>query len=237
MLRCDRASKLVACGVVGIGLIVGGTAPAALISPPWTRPGNDAQASADRTSYQHWNNFTSTSGPNAPDVAEINPNGTADAFDSAAAVSGSFVTSGGNIYSPANVIKPRVIVPGYALPDHETRFVVQVISQGATIDTADLRLDGVPVSSLPGYGYTELSRTALGGFGGFKIEHAWTFTAPADASSFQLDWGWGATSASLDQIAVDTFAVPVPEPLAGMAVALLVPLLRRNRAAVSRQSC
>lgn len=214
---------------VGIGLMLCAVAPAALVVPPWPRPSSDAQAIADRTTWQHWNTFNSTTGPNAPDVAEINPNGTANAFDAAASVSGSFLTGGGNIYSPTGVIKPRVTVPGYSLSDHETRFLVQVISQGAPIDATELWLDGVPVISLPGYSYTELSRTALGGFGGFKIEHAWTFTASHDGVSFQLDWGWGAESASLDQIAVDTHAVRVPEPSMWVAVAGVVGLLLARR--------
>jgi len=221
----NKSCIIVVYRAVCIGLMACTAAPAALLPPPWTRPGSDAQAIADRTTYQHWNSFTSTTGPNPPDVAENNPNGTADAFDSAAPASGSFITSGGNIYSPNTVIKPRVTVPGYALSDHETRFLVQVISQGGQIDTTDLWLDGVPVSSLPGYSYTELSRTVLGGFGGFKIEHAWTFTARADASSFQLDWGWNVESASLDQIAVDTFAVRVPEPSMWVAANAVVAVL------------
>jgi hypothetical protein len=208
------------------------TAQAAFINPSWTRPSNDAQATSDQTTYQHWNVFSSAIGPNAPDVAETNPNGTADAYDANNAASGSFVTSGGNIYSFAvDSIQPRAIVPGFST-GQTVDFLVQVLVQGNLIDVDDLTLDGVQVNTLPNYGYTELSSTPLGGFGGAAVEHAWTFTAPADLASFQIDWGWNADSASLDQIAIDTHIASVPEPATwalAMAGALGVGVLARRR--------
>ncbi|MEX2112060.1 MAG: PEP-CTERM sorting domain-containing protein [Pirellulales bacterium] len=196
------------------------TTQAAFVNPSWTRPVDDTQAATDQTTYQSWNVFTSTTGPNAPDVAEINPNGTANAYDSSSAASGSFVTSGGNIYSFTAVsIEPRAIVPGFATGEL-TNSLVQVLVQGSLIDVDDLTLDGVSVSTLADYSYTELSSTPLGGFGGAAVEHAWTFTAPADLASFQLDWGWNAESASLDRISIDTQVAAVPEP-ATWALALV----------------
>lgn len=220
-------AKLVLSALVLV--LAAGQVSASFITPVWTRPSANPQAAADQTTFQHWNVFSLASGPNAPDVAEVNPNGAADAFDAAASVSGSFITSGGNIYSPTGIIKPRAIVPGYDIAGNQLSVLVQVESQGAEIDAPDLRVDGVPASTLSDYSYNELSRVALGGFGGFKIEHAWTFTIP-DAASTQIDWGWGVVSASVGQILVDTRSVAVPEPsslaclaLAGMAA------LRRHR--------
>jgi hypothetical protein len=209
-------------GVTGFEV---GVARAAFITPSgWTRPANDGQAASDLTTFQHWDVLGGptdiTSVAKTPDLAEINPNGAATARDSSAPASGSFFTSGGNIYSFSGVITPQAVVPGYAAAGYLTEFLVQVRSQGQNIDTADLKLGGVQVSTLPGYSYTELSNVSLGGFGGFLIDHAWTFTAPADLASFTLDFGWGVTSSSLDQLSIDTHLTAVPEP-ASLAMATL----------------
>jgi hypothetical protein len=186
---------------------------AAFITPSeWTRPSDDTTAANELTTYQSWDVFTSVAGPNNPDVAEINPSGVANAFDSAAPGSGAFLTGGGNIYSFSGVIEPSAIVPGYAESSHKTRFLLQVESNGNFIDLDDVLLDGVPVNTLEDFAYTELSNTPLGGFGGAMIEHAWEFTAPADLASYQLDFGWSAESASLGRLSVDTQAIPIPEP-------------------------
>jgi hypothetical protein len=222
--------------LVMLGAALSATAAsAAFVTPSWTQPTTDGQASADQTTYQHWNVFTSTTGPNAPDVAEVNPNGVGNAFDNNAGASGSFVTGGGNIYSfTTTSIQPRAIVPGYATGD-PVEFLVQVLVQGNLIDVDDVMLGGVQISTLANYSYTELSSTPLGGFGGAAVEHAWTFTAPADLASFQIDWGWDAESASLDRIAIDTHVAAVPEPaswaLAAVgAMVLGVAARRRKRA-------
>ncbi|MGD9645929.1 MAG: PEP-CTERM sorting domain-containing protein [Pirellulales bacterium] len=221
--------------------LLGGAAHAAFITPSgWTRPVDDTAASSTLTTFQHWDVLGSSGDdpalPKAADVAKINPNGAATVRDSSSPASGAFITSGGNIYSFSGVITPEAIVPGYAAAGYRTEFLVQLRTQGQNIDTADLTLGGVPVSSLAGFSYTELSNVDLGGFGGFLIDHAWTFTAPADLASFTLDWGWGASSASFDQLAIDTHLIPVPEPaslamagLASLGIALVVGRTRGNR--------
>lgn len=215
ILRVVGALSVVAAmGVTGSGVSV---ARAAFITPSgWTRPANDGQAATDLTTFQHWDVLgTSGSDPaltKTPDVAEINPSGAATVRDAAAPASGAFVTSGGNLYSFADVIKPQAVVPGYAAVGYQTEFLVQLRTQGQNIDTADLKLGGVLVSTLPGFSYTELSNVSLGGFGGFLIDHAWTFTAPADLASFTLDFGWGVSSSSFDQLSIDTHLTAVPEP-------------------------
>jgi len=215
----------------------------AFVNPTWTRPASDGQATSDLTTYQSWDVFTSVAGPNAPDVAEVNPQGVANAYDSGSPASGSFLTGGGNIYSFSAVIKPRAIVPGYDVTG-PTKFLVQVRTQGQEIDVDDLTLGGVAIDSLDDYSYVELSRVDLGGFGGFAIDHAWAFTSPGDAASFQLDWGWAVSSASLDVLSIDTQAMAVPEPagvcllaigLVGLASTRLARRRRRGASNASRQ--
>jgi hypothetical protein len=231
--RLFRAALFLTTAIVALGPVV---SRGAFIGPQWVRPAGDSQAAADRTTFQSWNSFAGVAPGNLPDVAEVNPNGVSDAFDAAALASGSFVTSGGNIYSPAGVIKPRALVPGFGDDDASTHVLVQVEVFGAEIDPADLRVNGVLAGELPGYGYQELSRVIVGGGGpgsGARIEHAWTFTA-AGADTLQLDFGWGATSASLDKLLVDTQTVAnAPEPgsivLVGVAGAVLAGRRRRPR--------
>lgn len=163
------------------------------------------EATADGTTYQEWNTFSSPSGPNEPDVEEpVNPNGVANLFDSAAPGSGAFIASSGNIYSFSGVIEPEATVPTTLAT---TEFLVQLRTQGSQIDVNDLTVNGEAATGLPGYSYTELDRVAAGGvFGGAIVDHAWTFTA-APASLYTLEWGWGVTSASVDMLIIDTLAI------------------------------
>jgi hypothetical protein len=199
-----RACMVLALTIVGLP----GPASAAVIEPTlWTRPTTAGQASTDLTSYQKWDVFTSVAA-NAPDVAAINPNGTADAFDSNQPASGGFLTGGGNIYSFSGVIQPRSIVPSFALgASHDLEMLVQVASLGASIDTSGLTVNGVLASTLSDYSYTEISSTELGGLGGYRVEHAWSFVLSGDPASVTLDWAWGASSASLDVLSIDTHAL------------------------------
>lgn len=191
---------------VGAVIAAASAAPAAFVEPSaWRRPVAPAEAAMTRTTYQEWDVFFSSAGPNAPDVAEINPNGVPDAFDAAWQTSGSFVTSGGNLYSFAGVIQPRVQVP---LPPSSARTATEVLLQvrtfGALIDTDHLTVNGVPASQLGAYRYEERSRVEIsGGFGGFDVEHAWQFSVSA-SELLRIDFAWGVSSSSLDRLAVDT---------------------------------
>jgi hypothetical protein len=206
----------------------------------WQRPADETQALTDKTTYQMWDVFKSAAGPNAPDVFEINPNGVADAYDSASATSGGFTTGGGNIYSFSGVIEPRAIVPSFGLSGQVLNVLVQARVQGTEIDATDVTVNGQPLSSLANYSHEELERTSLGGQG-FLVDHAWTFSLGADLASFTLDWGWGGPHASLDQIAVDTQVMPVPEPatlallaVGGAGLGLVSLRHRKQRAAQPR---
>lgn len=207
-------------------------ASADLVPTGWVRPTNDTEASDTLTTYQHWDNLGTTGQPTnvgiVPDIAEINPNGFATVIDSASPGSGSFFTSGGNIYSFSGVIKPEVALPGFAT-GNLVNFWVQLTTQGSDIDVNDFTLGGTLVNTLSNYNYTEVSRVPLGGFGGAKVEHLWEFTAPSDLASFDLGWGWGVTSSSLDILIIDTQVVPEPSSLLAFGMVGVGLLLRRRR--------
>jgi hypothetical protein len=209
--------------------VVGLSAAGAFLDPVWDRPADATQAADDRTTYQAWDIFALPATPNTPDVADVNPNGTASAWDTSGA---SFVTSGGNIYSPSAILAMQVRLPGYGLGDaYQTRFLVQLRTLGSELDTTSLTLDGAAVSSLDGYAYAEVDRIMLGGLGGAQVDHAFHFTASGSADLHTLTWLGAESSVSQAIVLVDTQAVWIPEPTttALAMVAGTVGVLRRRR--------
>ncbi len=228
-----RLSVLATLGVAVSGMFAP-AAHGAFVFPDWDRPADDTTALETRTTYQHWADFLgSPAGPNAPDAADLTPAGTADLFDAAHPASGSFTTSGGNIYSPSGVIEPRIVVPGFDEEDRTlvTRFQIQLRTWGQDIDTDDVLLNGDSVTDLPDLEYTELDREAQegGGFPADIVAHRWIFTAPFTAEAFHIDFGYGVTSSSLMEASVDTQVIPEPASLALLGLGCLVALTRRTR--------
>ena len=117
-------------GIAG-ALLATGQCRADFIPPPWTR-------GIANSTYQEWNAFTSATGPNTPDVANNNPNGTAAVRNSEPTA---FVTGGGNIYSFAAPLDIDVVVPNFGLgADYATAAILQVRALGTEIDPATVRL-------------------------------------------------------------------------------------------------
>lgn len=206
----------------------------------WTRPTDDANAQANLTTYQEWNVFTSPGGPNNPDVGEVNPNpgvsvpnaSKANFYDTSGQ---SFVTGGGNIYSPTAVTLLHADVPSYGLGAGFNTFVeFQLRSLGAEADYNTVRVtysDGTDHTVFAA-SRTELARVALGGFGGDQVDSLFRFTLPYSPAQFKLEFDASGDSLSTDRAAIDTLTAPVPEPtslgLLGMAGAAL--LTRRRKA-------
>lgn len=223
-----RASTLItACLVVSASF----TTHAAFVTPSgWLRPSTVGEAASTATTYQQWNILSSTTGPNAPDVASINPAGTANLIDSAAPASGSFVTGGGNLYSFGGVIVPRITIPqsGDVAPGG-TQVLLQFKVIGAAMATDQLLVNGISASNLADYSYQLLSSVPVsGGFGGATEEHAWFFTVPGHPSVITIDVNTGFSSVSLDVVSVDT-AVIVPEPMGAPLLGICLPLLARRK--------
>jgi len=205
------------------------TANAAFTTPSWTRPADNVAAAATQTTYQEWDIFSSVLGPNAPDVANVNPNGVANVYDSGAPMNGAFITLD-NMYSASGSLKPRAIVPGYNTPGNTVDVLVQIFVQGLDININSLTVNGTPANTLAAYNYQELSRIPLGGPGGAAVEHLWSFTLPSDAAAIQLDWNWGTPHSMFDRIAIDTHSTPEPGSLAMLAIGAAM-IVRRRRLA------
>ena len=196
------------------------TSVQAAFIPPAYRGGPD-------TTYQEWNVFSTPAGPNAPDVANSNINGTANISESSGQ---SFVTSGGNIYSPTAVTFLTVTVPDFNLGSgYVTNAVVQIRTQGTPVDTASVLFNGFAAESA-----TLLHTEPLGGFGG-NLED-WEFVYTGLLGNIAVDtitFHGSGSSMSLDRVSVDTQAVAVPEAgslvFGGIALATVVGMIRRRR--------
>lgn len=179
------------------------------------------------TTYQRWEAFLTPTGPNPPDVADVNPNGTADLVE----LSGqSFVTSGGNIYSFAVATDFDVTVPDYNYgAGYVTDVVVQIRTQGTGIDLSSVLWNGISPDDSE-----LLFEQLLGGFGGALQD--WKFTwddLPGNIAVNLLSFNAQGSSMSLDRLAIDTQATAVPEAstlmLVGVAACSLAVLRLRGR--------
>ena len=236
-----RFASVVGVGISWLGFVH--AANAAFVTPEqWTRPTSEAEAVAGRTTYQEWNVFASPGGPNDPDVAEWNPNagagpnaGKANLFDSSGA---SFVTGGGNIYSPSAALALDADVPSFGLgAEYRTTVLFQVRSLGSELDYDTVRLtyaDGGGTSqTISADSRRELARVQLGGFGGAQVDTLFAFEVPFSPASFKIEFDGAESSVSLDAVAVDTLTSVVPEPgalaLGFGGAALLMARSRRPR--------
>jgi PEP-CTERM motif len=172
----------------------------------------------------------------------VNSAGVPNAFNSdPAAMANSFLTSGGNIYSPSAIVSPRITIPnnidntaGNQI-DGVTNFVLQVRTIGLP-DLNSFRLTDptngsllAPVSPIVQLGTLSFNN----GFGtSTYYDHLVRFQASGNADLYQIDFTSAGTSLSLDRIAVDTFfspaSIPEPSSLFLIGIGMLVSLRRRR---------
>lgn len=235
-----RITRLVAAAIPAA--FVASPALGAFVAPTqWNR--GDAG-----TTYQEWDVFTSPAGPNDPDVANQNPHwaasGDSDVYDTSG---GSFVTSGGNIYSFSVPGQIDVLIPDSGLgASHYTTVVFQLRTQGTEADYSSIRLtynDGTDEHTLSPVDSAELFREGLGGFGGALVDAWFEFHIPYSPASYLIEFEALSSSMSLDCIAVDSITTtaalgfvnepnPVPEPasLALLATGTVLAASRRRTA-------
>jgi hypothetical protein len=162
---------------------------------------------APLSTYQQWQIFTTTSGPNFPDFADQNPNGTATLIET---TGGAFVTSGGNIYSFAVATHFVVVIPDFDLgPQASSRFVVQIRTLGTTVDLSSVSMNGIIAESAE-----LLYEEPLGGFGG--VLRDWKFEWVGLSGNLPmnvLEFSAEGSSMSLDRLAVDTLASENTAPI------------------------
>lgn len=180
------------------------------------------------TVYQHWNVFADENGSVDPTILDTTPD--VGSFGAAphsvkenAGVA--FVTGGGNIYSFSAVTDLTVDIAGTAVAGQPTRVALQLNTLGT-----ELAYDSVTLNNIAFDSRTELSRISLGGFGGAGVETLFLWTLPSGLASYVFDFNAAESSLSLDQLAVDVGAVPLPAAvwLLGSAFVGLASTARRG---------
>lgn len=212
-LALASSGALAAGGVWDTGLGPG-SGNGATSATPWI------SAPAAGSKYAEWNFFTDDNGltalivDNTPDIANVNLGGTATVTETTNA---SFLTSGGNIYSPSVPTAFTLSMPGGVGSAFEVWLRASTI--GSLLSTT-ATLNGVAATAVESFG-----QTVIGGFGGDEKEWYWKWNVAA-APTYSFAFNAASSSVSLDQLAV--YAAPVPEPstyamlalgLAGLAVA------------------
>jgi hypothetical protein len=239
--RFSAIKQLLSLGILAGALAVSATVQAAFIVPNSTAaPFEDWSRNDASSLYAEWDTFTTPSGPNTPDVGSF-PGAAPDAatstvqeVDNGALDVGAFLTSG-NIYSPGNEEDDpeswgsfEVLFPNYGNGSGwNTRVGVQVRTNGTEpdLDSFVLTYENGGTVSVPLLAHKELSRVALGGFGGFSVDNLFVFDADFNPSQFKLTFVALGAHMSVDSILVDTFTTqseltPVPEPTTGLLLAI-----------------
>jgi hypothetical protein len=158
------------------------------------------------TSYYEWDDFSTATGLNAPDIASFpSPLPVGWVEPSVLETTGTgFLTSTGNIYAIEHVLEFEINIPAEPVAAGTTTVVVQTRTQGREIDPLTMICNGVsPVETV------ELYRLYLGpdGIGGGSIvETLWRFEVPADGA-LTIVFAANGESLSFDRVSVDTFSV------------------------------
>lgn len=214
------ASSASAAGGAWDSAVGPGSGTGANSANPWIA------APAAGSLYVEWNVFTDDAHASlivdsTPDIANSGLGaGTATMTETTGA---SFLTSGGNIYSPGAATAFTLSMPGGIGSVFDV--FLRASSVGSELSTI-ATLNGVQATRVESF-----TQNVTGGFGGTEKEWYWTWTTPS-AATYDFAFVASTSSVSLDQVAV--YAAPVPEPstyamLAIGLVGLSVARARRAR--------
>lgn len=228
MIRSPFSFSSMALSVPVLALVVTATPAMADFVVPngsnyaWTR------GVTANSAYAQWESFTSPTGPNTPDVGSFAGGtlpGSAPAWNVFDSSGGSFITSGGNIYSFSVPSNMHVVAPNFDLgASYTTTVLLQIRTQGTEFLPSSVNIGGVaPVETV------ELLRQPLGGFGGFLVDTLFRWEIAGNAASYEIRFDASGSSMSTDRVAVDTYTfVPAPGAAALLALGGLVAGRRRR---------
>jgi hypothetical protein len=194
---------LLSTGATLTMLLVAQSAFAVAFTTPadWTR-------GDPNSTYQHWDAFSASFGA-TPDVANSNPNGTA----TAGVTPPGLLTSSSNYYSFGGPFSVLLDVPDYNLASHRTLVMLQVATEGNELLPGTLFANAVA----PHYSEELFRGTVTSPFGPVeRVETLFLFGIET-AANFSLQLG-ANIHASVVEVAVDTFASPIPEPTTALMV-------------------
>lgn len=177
------------------------------------------------STYAQWESFTSTGGPNNPDVGQ-SVVGTlaagAQPFNVTGAGALTVIAGSGNLYSGFAPMSVTMTAPGFNWPAGTTTLLLQVRTVGTEINGATVNIGGVAPTTV-----TELSRVSLGQQGA-QVETLYLFNLPSDVSTYTVQFSSVTQFFSLDRVAIDTFTVPAPGAAAVLGLAALGAVRRRR---------
>lgn len=196
------------CASVGVASIASGQ----YVTPTTADDGWDRGVTPFST-FADWDFFSSPFGPNAPQAETVVgtiPVGAPsfDAFDLSAATSGSFISSGGNIYSFGGVITPETVSPGFGLGyGHKTTVIFQTQTLGSEPDNASFLVNNRWEASE----VVILDEDDFGGaFGGIRRITLARFEFARNDLEHSVFFSAASTSLSFDRGIIDTFTEPLP---------------------------
>ena len=251
--------RLLACGLVAA---LAASSPASLHADIY-RPGDNVREAIgtvfswtqgdQHSTFSGWNTFdesvfgTEDDPASPPHVFEPDVGSFGTPSSLSLNTAGSFVTSGGNLYSFSVAQDFTATINSGTSGGSNTRIVSQFRTLGTELDYDSILLSedlGAAGSRAPDM-MVETERVALGGFGGTEVDYLAVWDLPTSQEAFRLDFNAAGSSLSLDQFYVDTFtqdspfvtptAIPEPASFAALGVfgvsAFGVARLRRRRKA------
>lgn len=234
-MKCRQlmlTGALLAAGVLGGGMahaaggvwnytgaFAGGVGPGngsgANASNPWI------SAPAPGSHYAEWNLFNSVPTDATPDIA-----GAASVTET---TGGSFLTGGGNIYSPFVATAFTATLAGGGTGLYDVWLRIETLGE---LPLAVAKLNDLPGTLTETFSEDTTIVTPGGASTSHEKEWYWKWTVPA-ASSYEFKFGASAASMSLDQLALyvaPAAAVPEPQTYALFAVGLgLIGVIARRR--------
>lgn len=206
--------------LLSLGLLLAAGQPAHAVQAVW----DGAYTPLGGGNYAEWNVFNDTSAAasiqdNTPEVSLIG----SSSYQVAETTGGSFLTSGGNIYSPFAPIVLNTTASGLGAGSSDV--YLRVSSLGNFNTTLNQAFTGFTLNGVAGT-YTELFRevstivTPGGASDSYEVEALVRWLGITHTGSLSIAFNSIGDSVSLDQVSLDVRSVaPVPLPAAAYLMA------------------
>jgi len=228
-----NSMKVIVTGsMLSLGLLLSGGQPAQAVQAVW----DGAYTPLGAGNYAEWNIFNDDGAAagiqdSTPDVSLIG----SGSYTVSETTGGAFLTSGGNIYSPAAATAFNFVADSLGGNPTGTRDVyLRLASVGSFDDTLQRSFTNFKLNGVDGV-YSQLFKeTITGGFGGEEVEGLVVWEDAPNNQPLTFTWEAIGDSVSLDQLSLDVgavSAVPVPAAAYLMASGLagLAALVRRKQ--------